>query len=215
MNNHKPNYYRTVSHLQEFIDPTKAVKTVEQCAKLLETLEFTTFAFRGLSGALIAPMLAVKMGKTLLAVRKVHPTGHGSNRVEGDYAAGNYIIVDDFIATGKTCQAIMEEIDNHVPSAKCIAVLQAYYILRPELAEYNMYPETLCTRFVDKWNVGRTHKRAEKAERDKADREQQQRLREEQLAILMPKQPVASLKKVWEEYYTGEWQSRMYTGRQP
>lgn len=115
---HRPNYDNTVTHLKEFINPREAKRIVEMSVRYLRQLEasgkveFTTIAFRGLSGALIAPMIAMEMDKSLLAVRKVKRTGHGSNPVEGDYNAGKYIIVDDFISTGETCREIMQEIEE-------------------------------------------------------------------------------------------------------
>ena len=198
MNEHQPNYKRsTVSHLQEFIDPTKAKRIVDKCVQLLKKseLQFTTIAFRGLSGSLIAPAIAMRMGKTLLAVRKVSTT-HGSYPVEGDYNAKNYIIVDDFISSGATCREIMEQVAKHRPQAKCVAVLQAYYFDHKSFAQHNGWPEILCTRFVDRWNEGEGVRRKAEAERIKAQREAEQLVRDEQIQkLLAPPQSMEEI--IW------------------
>jgi adenine/guanine phosphoribosyltransferase-like PRPP-binding protein len=182
---HVPNYSRTVTHLKEFIQPREAKKIVAKCVRLLEKsgLEFTTIAFRGLSGALIAPAIALEMDKTLLAVRK-QKTDHGSYPVEGDHNAKNYVIVDDFIATGNTVDTIMEKIAEHIPHAKCVAVLQAYYFNHEDFAEYHSWPEILCTRYAENWNARRAIQDKEKAQRELTQREAETKVREEQIAMV-------------------------------
>lgn len=172
---HLPNYGNTVQHLRDFIDPRAAKRIVQKCKRLLEQsgLEFTSFAFRGLSGALIAPLLAAEMDKTLLAVRKVK-SDHGGIPVEGDYNAGNYIIVDDFISSGKTCRAIMEEVDKNLPHAKCIAVLQAYYFDHKDMLDWAGYPDILCTSFPAQWNEDNAKTRTMRVQLDKEKREREQ-----------------------------------------
>jgi adenine/guanine phosphoribosyltransferase-like PRPP-binding protein len=146
---HVPNYSRTVSHLQDFINPLTAKTVVERCVRFLQQWEakgntFTTIAVRGLSGLLIAPMVAAELGKTLLVVRKVERTGHGSSPVEGDISAQNYIILDDFIDSGKTVRTIMEAIEEATNGgATCVGTLQAYYFLRPLSAEWFSHGNTM------------------------------------------------------------------------
>jgi hypothetical protein len=172
---HRPNYNNTVTHLKEFINPREAKRIVEMSVRHLRKLEkngleFTTIAFRGLSGALIAPMIAMKMDKSLLAVRKVKRTGHGSNAVEGDYNAGNYIIVDDFIATGETCREIMQEIEEecyaircNCATAYCVGVLQAYHFVHPEFRDFQGHPDIFDRDVANSWHVQQGTKRREQA----------------------------------------------------
>jgi len=85
--------------------------------------EFDAIAFRGLSGALLAPIVALQMGKTLIAVRKGEST-HSSRDVEGDYGARRYVIIDDIVSSGDTVRAIIADIKTENPEAYCIGVYQ-------------------------------------------------------------------------------------------
>lgn len=195
---HRADYSATVNHLQDFIDPPKAKQVVEASVRLLRQLEedgltFTTIAFRGISGALIAPMIAAELGKSLMAVRKDHPTGHGSNAVEGDQNAKQYIIVDDFIATGKTIREIIQAVSSSYGRAEamCVGVLQAYYFLRPEYKMYNTYSETFTTTLAAAIEDSLKGERVKKLEKRRIEREES----EKQLAKLAYKRP---LEGTWE-----------------
>ena len=72
-------------------------------------IKFDSIAFRGLSGALIAPSVADILKKNLIAVRK-EKTCHSCYRVEG--TAGRYIIIDDQVASGETVRQIKEKIEQ-------------------------------------------------------------------------------------------------------
>lgn len=74
----------------------------------------------------VAFPLAVMLNKPLIHVRK--SKGHSKRMVEGYYGAKTYVIVDDFIESGKT----LREIKNHIIKAhknmqmkapRCIAVV--------------------------------------------------------------------------------------------
>jgi adenine/guanine phosphoribosyltransferase-like PRPP-binding protein len=103
-------------------------KKIKMIMKVLKTYDFDAFAFRGMSGALIAPVLAMLCGKSLIMVRKMKEDGsksdcHSKERVEGDLSATKYIIVDDFISSGQTITNIIQEISHLNPSAICIGAL--------------------------------------------------------------------------------------------
>lgn len=162
---HTPNFERTARHLIAFINPKLAKRTVAGCVKQLKDLEFDAIAFRGLSGALIAPTVAMRMGKTLIAVRKGEKS-HSSNMVEGDRAARRYVIIDDFIASGATVEAILDGVHKWAPKAECIGVFQAVRITKPlKHPEWHDYPDTLCTDIVKQWRNGKS-KQIVKAETD-------------------------------------------------
>ena len=65
-------------------------------------VKFDAIAFRGMSGAIIACPVASIFKKPLIIVRKSIKNCHSSRQVEGFIDAKKYIIVDDFIETGKT-----------------------------------------------------------------------------------------------------------------
>lgn len=98
------------------------------CAKAIQIIsqsgvEFDTFAFCGISGAYVAPVLAVMMSKGITAVRKEKENCHSSQKVEGAVDC-RYIIIDDFIASGKTVSYIRDTIHQHYPNSKCVGVYQ-------------------------------------------------------------------------------------------
>jgi adenine/guanine phosphoribosyltransferase-like PRPP-binding protein len=62
------------------------------------------------SGALIAPAIAHKMGKGLIVVRKKGDDTHSARKIEGHFDQCRYVIVDDFICTGKTLKFIAQSI---------------------------------------------------------------------------------------------------------
>ncbi len=103
----QPKYnIRCVSHLTPMLDPKRARYTVKQVIKMIKArgLKFDAIACRGVSGLLIAPIVAMRLNKTLIVVRKGEKT-HSCYVVEGDHAAKRYLILDDFIASGATVRA--------------------------------------------------------------------------------------------------------------
>jgi hypothetical protein len=119
MSDHKLSI-KCALHLTNALTPVKLRKSIAVSVKFLKTKDFDAIAFRGLSGGLFAPILAFKMKKTLLAVRKGEGS-HSDQMVEGDFAAKRYIIVDDFIAGGSTVYNIMKEIHDELHGkAECV-----------------------------------------------------------------------------------------------
>src|ERR1017187_8038151 len=95
---HVPSY-KHGGYLSNLIEMDKLEETLKKAALILRHYKFDAIAFRGMSGALIAPALALKLDKTLLMVRKPKVQGdpngaHSSEMVEGDVAARTYVIVD-------------------------------------------------------------------------------------------------------------------------
>lgn len=61
-----------------------ADRIISDAVVLLKDVEFDTFAFRGMSGAVFGPLLAHLMNKEMIMVRKNKGSGCASNRwVEG------------------------------------------------------------------------------------------------------------------------------------
>jgi orotate phosphoribosyltransferase-like protein len=71
------------------------------------------FAFRGTSGALVAPILAHQFNTSCVVVRKPTEERHSSLAVEYSNDLTHYIIVDDFISSGKTIKNIKDDIKTH------------------------------------------------------------------------------------------------------
>jgi adenine/guanine phosphoribosyltransferase-like PRPP-binding protein len=124
--------------MRVFLEPGQLGKCVSAASKVLERYKdkYDTLAFAGISGAIIAPPLALKMGKELIAVRKASDKCHSSYRVEGYDDVNNYIIVDDFIDTGATVRRIQEQIYHHFSEhAKCLGVLSVQDLAGTGLGE--------------------------------------------------------------------------------
>jgi adenine/guanine phosphoribosyltransferase-like PRPP-binding protein len=114
---------KCASYLTYALKPELRRGTVFHIIRIFKYFDFDAIAFRGLSGALVAPIVAMEMDKTLLAVRKTIEDCHSGLMVEGDYAARRYLILDDMISTGQTVHDIIKEIRIAIPYAKCLGVL--------------------------------------------------------------------------------------------
>lgn len=99
------------SYLDACFDPNTRRKIISNTVQALlpHRLEFDTIAFRGISGALVAPEVAQYLQKHLLLVRKGE-NRHSSYEVEGNLRTQKYVIVDDIVCSGDTIDAIRREI---------------------------------------------------------------------------------------------------------
>lgn len=103
------------SYLQGSMDIEQLPEIVAGLAARIEEsgLEFNAIAFRGMSGALVSPMLALRLGKGFIVCRKPSENSH-AGAAEGSLSCGgNYIIVDDFISSGRTVWAIVAAIEDY------------------------------------------------------------------------------------------------------
>ena len=107
-------------------------KFVRDAKKLLREskIEFDSIAFSGMSGAVVAPMLATVLKKEVVMVRKEQdraPYTHSEYRVEGYSAVKRYIIVDDFVSTGDSARYIVKQIHDHfTEDAVCVGVFSYF-----------------------------------------------------------------------------------------
>jgi orotate phosphoribosyltransferase len=113
-------------YLHSVLDMECLPLTIKLLEKMIvdSGLEFSTIAFRGMSGALIAPLIAHKLGKNLLMVRKTGDECHSSHSTEGTHSNENYIIIDDLISSGATVRKTIEAV-NHMEEcreAKCVGI---------------------------------------------------------------------------------------------
>ena len=104
-------------YLSEAIVSQKRI--VEAAKQGLEGVEFDGFIGMGLSGSMVAPLLAFVLGKRFALVRKENearshsatPHGIESGLKEGD----RWLFCDDFISSGQTrCLVIARIKDHHV-----------------------------------------------------------------------------------------------------
>ena len=118
---HKPQIV-CASHLWRFLQPQELKIITRVAVSVLSKHDFDAVAFRGISGNLIAPAIAMEMNKSLIAVRKTTKDCNSDRKVEGDIVARRYVIVDDFISSGATVNAIMDEIYEVNKESRCIYV---------------------------------------------------------------------------------------------
>jgi hypothetical protein len=105
------DYLDKVYHLDQF---RRAVNlAVKRIKKFEKEHPFEAIAFTGISGAAFAFPLSLQLNKPLICVRKRKDNTHYGDIVEGCTNATSYIIVDDFIASGKTISRIMTQINRH------------------------------------------------------------------------------------------------------
>lgn len=134
---HKPNIHSEYLHAALNLNTPLGKDAIKKFVKLLNQYSFDAIAFQGMSGALLAPILAMKCKKTLIMVRKPKmymsdgtATSHSAYAVEGDENAQRYIIIDDFISSGKTIQNVVRRISEFNPQAICIGALLYYDTLK-------------------------------------------------------------------------------------
>lgn len=113
------------------LTPCNFDATLSQAAKYIvqEFPACNMLAGKGLSGAMIVPALAAKMGVSWAIVRK-SDRSHSKLKVEisGMPPLGaKIVIVDDLICTGKTVKAIMRQMKSYCKPWGCEFVGGALY----------------------------------------------------------------------------------------
>jgi adenine/guanine phosphoribosyltransferase-like PRPP-binding protein len=94
---------------------------------------FDAIAYRGMSGALVAPAVALRLKKDLIFVRK-NESCHTNMKVEG-VECKRYVIVDDMVSSGTTVRTIKEKIEESKLGAKMVG-LAVYLTTSDEDAKY-------------------------------------------------------------------------------
>ena len=101
-------------------------KAIGQLTEFRKDTPFDAIAFTGVSGAAMAFPLSFALGIPLLCVRKGGENSHSPYKVEGDYAARRYVIVDDFISTGNTMRRIQEDLENEIAGTPVLVGIYLY-----------------------------------------------------------------------------------------
>jgi adenine/guanine phosphoribosyltransferase-like PRPP-binding protein len=117
--------YEGSSHIKKFISTNSLKKYIRNAVKTLKEIDkltpFDTIAFCGISGCLIGPLLAIRLKKEMIVVRKPRDDRHSSYEVEGNADVKNYIIVDDLISSGDTMRHVKSSITKELSkSAVCL-----------------------------------------------------------------------------------------------
>jgi adenine/guanine phosphoribosyltransferase-like PRPP-binding protein len=117
--------------------------SIQRSIERLEHLDFDTIAFRGMSGAMVAPSVALALNKTLILCRRPEESSAAVQRfghmVEGSADSRRYVILDSLVDTGDTIKRIMDSVEGFAPGAECAGVyLYADDILGRSLAEVKL-----------------------------------------------------------------------------
>ena len=130
----KSNVKILSSYMDEIYRVDQHAKIMRKLTRSLSRRRFDAIAFTGTSGAAVAYPLSLRLKKPLICVRK--EKAHSDRKVEGAYGAKNYIIVDDFISSGRSNDRIRRAVkaaytQAKYPEPKCVGI----YLYREELAD--------------------------------------------------------------------------------
>ncbi len=118
-----PDHKRLKTDYLDAFDHKKRQVAIDKCISILKAFsEDVGLVFTGLSGQLIGIPLAHTTNRPFAIVRQV-PSYHSCLKVEGYIHVSQYIIIDDFIESGKTIKTIIKEMTKASPKAKCIGIL--------------------------------------------------------------------------------------------
>lgn len=110
------------------LDPHDGMIAVQGASRAIRDLRFDAIAFSGMSGALVAPAVAMALQKPMILARKSTDDSHaGRGVVEGALEANTYIIIDDFMSSGDTIRRIHDSVTaaaatHHIHPHKIICV---------------------------------------------------------------------------------------------
>lgn len=137
------------AHMRKFIDMSELNTYVNLAIQALKNKRFDSLAFRGMSGAVIAPPVALALKKHLIMVRKPldQIETHSDHLVEGNLSSKKYIIIDDFMSSGRTARDIVKAVADFAPAAKCLGMLAVQNIDPEYLPLY--YP---LAKLTGDWN---------------------------------------------------------------
>lgn len=98
------------NYFDRAVDETAEV--VKEARERLKGVKFDTFVATGLSGAVMAPVLARAMRKKFLVLRKPDDLStHSSTRAVGRLGK-RWVFLDDFVSSGATRQRVMDQIEE-------------------------------------------------------------------------------------------------------
>ena len=86
-------------------------EVVRHARKALALIDYDTIVVTGISGALVGMILAKRLGKRLLVVRKNNDGTHSSLPVEGELGE-RWVFVDDFVNSGHTRRHVWKTVNR-------------------------------------------------------------------------------------------------------
>ncbi len=117
--------------------------TIDNAVKALQDIEFEAIVCCGLSGLLVAPGVALAMGKRIGIVRKAKDRdNHSEFRVETSMIKNDrWVFLDDIICTGSTLRYVREAMEDMGFEAEVSTYLYQEGRVRDTRAGYGDWPE--------------------------------------------------------------------------
>lgn len=117
-------------HVYGSFDKDKRKTIVAKVIRELRHIDFDALAVRGVSGLIMAPIVAYLLNKHVIVVRKPKSEehSHADMLVESPITTGKYVIFDDFVASGNTASEIHKQIKIACPDLVCVGG----YVWRPD-----------------------------------------------------------------------------------
>lgn len=117
-------------------------QTIESAVEFLREVDFDTVVVSGVSGLLVGPAVAHLLGKKIAVVRKRDDVNnHSCGKVEG-YWGYKYVIIDDFVASGRTVRFIVDQMKSYAHGCECVG----FYSYHPNEWD-GMKPEVIAEKF--------------------------------------------------------------------
>jgi adenine/guanine phosphoribosyltransferase-like PRPP-binding protein len=105
-------------YLRYALDRERRSVTVLEIVTKLKRIDFGTLVVRGLSGLLVGPIVAERMQKELVAIRKPNDGSTSDYSAEGN-PTGAFVILDDLIASGDTVCEILKTMTRLYSGHRC------------------------------------------------------------------------------------------------
>lgn len=100
------------TYFSEALNLQTRTEVVTRAVRVLSEYDFDTIAVTGVSGLVVGPILAHLMQKQLFVLRKDNESAHTMAMHSGLLPEEKYVIVDDFIESGRTVFKIIETINK-------------------------------------------------------------------------------------------------------
>lgn len=117
------------SYLEVIFDKTLLRERIAEAVEALKDVHFDAIAVRGTSGLTFGSILAFTMDKHIIVSRKPKDMSHSPYEVEipRGIRCMRYIVVDDFICSGRTLQDTIKSIvDNGGPLGKSLTLVGVF-----------------------------------------------------------------------------------------
>lgn len=88
-------------------------EVVTSAARTLARRDFDTLVGTGFSGGIVIPMLATRLEKDFVLVRKDNDDSHHSGKLIGSFGE-RWVFVDDFVSSGRTFRRVIDEVEGAI-----------------------------------------------------------------------------------------------------